>query len=34
MATGEAIAHLNYHRHDGNIVTEDDADGVTWYRTA
>ena len=33
MATGEAIAHLNYHRHTGAIASEDDADGVTWYRT-
>lgn len=32
MATGEAIAHLNYHRHEGRMVAEDDADGVTWYR--
>ena len=32
MATGEAIAHLNYHRQDGNVAAEDDADGVTWYR--
>lgn len=34
MATGEAIAHLNYHRHEGSIVASDDADGVTWYRAA
>jgi len=34
MATGEAIAHLNYHRQAGNIAAEDDADGVTWYRTS
>ena len=32
MATGEAIAHLNYHRQDGSIAAEDDVDGVTWYR--
>ena len=32
MATGEAIAHLNYHRHEGRIVANDDADGVTWYQ--
>jgi glyoxylase-like metal-dependent hydrolase (beta-lactamase superfamily II) len=32
MATGEAIAHLNYHCHDGRIVASNDADGVTWYR--
>jgi glyoxylase-like metal-dependent hydrolase (beta-lactamase superfamily II) len=31
MATGEAIAHLNYHRHEGSIVASDDANGVTWY---
>lgn len=33
MATGEAISHLNYHRHTGAIETEDDQDGITWYRT-
>ncbi len=32
MATGEAIAHLNYHIHEGTVVAEDDTDGVTWYR--
>ena len=34
MATGEAIAHLNYHRHEGTVTAEDDANGVTWYRSA
>jgi len=33
MATGEAIAHLNYLVHSGEIVTEEDADGATWYLT-
>ena len=34
MATGEAIAHLNYLVHSGEIAAEEDADGVTWYVTA
>ncbi|MEO1245180.1 MAG: MBL fold metallo-hydrolase [Pseudomonadota bacterium] len=33
MATGEAIAHLNFHRAEGTIVAEADADGVIWYRS-
>lgn len=33
MATGEAIAHLNYHRESGAIESENDREGVTWYRT-
>ena len=33
MATGEAIAHLNYHRAENTIMLETDADGVNWYRT-
>ena len=34
MATGEAIAHLNYLLAEGNAVAEMDADGVRWYRRA
>lgn len=32
MATGEAIAHLNYLIRQGAIAREPDADGVNWYR--
>ena len=31
MATGEAIAHLNYLLADGQLTTSNDADGVIWY---
>ena len=34
MATGEAIAHLNYLLASGNAVVEPDAQGVRWYRRA
>ncbi len=34
MATGEAIAHLNYHRQAGSVEAWDDEDGITWYRAA
>ena len=34
MATGEAIAHLNYLVHSGEMAAEEDGDGVTWYVTA
>lgn len=34
MATGEAIAHLNYLLAAGDAVMEPDADGVHWYRQA
>ena len=34
MATGEAIAHLNYLQADGDAVAELDAHGVLWYRQA
>ena len=33
LATGEALAHLNYLRAEGSVVREADADGVDWYRT-
>jgi len=32
MATGEAIAHLNYLINTGNIRVETDDDGVNWYQ--
>ncbi len=32
MATGEAVAHLNYLIDEGEIAIEEDADGVNWYR--
>jgi len=32
MATGEAIAHLNYLVAAGDLTSETDADGVCWYR--
>jgi glyoxylase-like metal-dependent hydrolase (beta-lactamase superfamily II) len=32
MATGEAIAHLNYLMNQGRISVESDVDGVNWYR--
>jgi glyoxylase-like metal-dependent hydrolase (beta-lactamase superfamily II) len=32
MATGEAIAHLNYLLELGRLSVEADADGVNWYR--
>ena len=31
MATGEAIAHLHYLVATGDAVSQEDADGVTWY---
>jgi glyoxylase-like metal-dependent hydrolase (beta-lactamase superfamily II) len=31
MATGEAIAHLNYLMANDDVSAEQDADGVTWY---
>ena len=34
MATGEAIAHLNYLLATGDAVMEPDAHGVHWYRRA
>jgi glyoxylase-like metal-dependent hydrolase (beta-lactamase superfamily II) len=34
MATGEAIAHLNYLMNQGRVLVEADADGVNWYRQA
>jgi glyoxylase-like metal-dependent hydrolase (beta-lactamase superfamily II) len=32
MATGEAIAHLNYLLYQGRISVDADGDGVNWYR--
>jgi glyoxylase-like metal-dependent hydrolase (beta-lactamase superfamily II) len=32
MATGEAIAHLNYLHYAGEIAVNIDADGVKWYQ--
>ena len=34
MATGEAIAHLNYLCDSGDMLAETGADQVTWYRRA
>ena len=34
MATGEAIAHLNYLCNTGDMTADTDADHVTWYRRA
>jgi hypothetical protein len=34
MATGEAIAHLNYLLATGDTIAEADASGVHWYRRA
>ena len=34
MATGEAVAHLNYLRFRGEAVRERDGDGVDWYGLA
>ncbi len=34
MATGEAVAHMNYLANEGSIVYEADDDGVNWYRRA
>lgn len=31
MATGEAIAHLNYLLHRGRVSRTRDADGVDWW---
>jgi glyoxylase-like metal-dependent hydrolase (beta-lactamase superfamily II) len=31
MATGEAIAHLNYLSHSGRVIRELDGDGVWWW---
>lgn len=33
MATGEAVAHLNYLIEEGEIDREADQDGVNWYRS-
>jgi glyoxylase-like metal-dependent hydrolase (beta-lactamase superfamily II) len=33
MATGEAVAHLNYLIAEGEIDRETDQDGVNWYRS-
>jgi len=33
MATGEAIAHLNYLFYDGELAVEKEEDGVRWYAT-
>ena len=33
MATGEAIAHLNYLMYQGKMRMETDGDGVNWYRS-
>lgn len=33
MATGEAVAHLNYLMREGAIERETDQDGVNWYRS-
>ena len=33
MATGEAVAHLNYLMKEGAIERETDQDGVNWYRS-
>jgi hypothetical protein len=32
MATGEGIACLNHLIHKGEVASEEDADGVVWYR--
>ena len=34
MATGEAIAHINYLVRRGELVVETDEQGVNWYRSA
>ena len=34
MATGEALAHLNYLVARGALTVESDGDGVDWYRQA
>lgn len=34
MATGEAVAHLNYLCERGDMIAETDADHVAWYRRA
>ena len=31
MATGEAVAHLNYLVADGELTRQEDADGVLWF---
>jgi len=31
LATGEAVAHLNYLMHAGEAIAEADSDGVQWY---
>jgi glyoxylase-like metal-dependent hydrolase (beta-lactamase superfamily II) len=33
MATGEAVAHLNYLAHAGRAIRELDGDGIWWWRT-
>jgi len=32
MATGEAVAHLNYLCENGSIARESDKDDANWYR--
>jgi hypothetical protein len=34
MATGEAIAHLNYLLNQGRMEKDIDDEGIAWYRTA
>ena len=34
MATGEAVAHLNYLLRQGRVERRRDADGVDWWRTS
>ena len=34
MATGEAIAHLNYLVADGALIAETDGDGIIWYQSS
>jgi glyoxylase-like metal-dependent hydrolase (beta-lactamase superfamily II) len=34
LAVGEALAHAHYLRGRGELVSEDDAEGVRWFRTA
>ena len=33
MATGEAVAHLNYLSHSGRAIRELDGDGIGWWRS-
>jgi hypothetical protein len=32
MATGEAIAHLNYLLYEGEVSIDTDDDGIRWYQ--